>query len=410
MFATNLFLSALLLLTCAGDELDKAADLFAGPLEAVGGNFSWLESPLWSEAGQYLLFSDVKWADKNGVTCGMIYKYSDQEGFTEFLECSGLVGPGETPDNIADYVEGGSNGLFWGWNGDGDLLACQHGKHRIVRFNVQDVEDGKIDPSRVQVLVDSYNGTVLNSPNDLYLDEDNTLYFTDPAFGRQYKSAQDPLENAFATMPQELGVYKIVGDPAALPVEPERVLNFGRPDPWEAPNGVTVTSDGAIVVAITDFEDPHVLVFPPDGESIRLETEYRIEGENADFSALTDSLTYSPELNSIFVAGPGGVYIYNSAAPYDLLGLLRINDLNSNNVVGGGYLWITANQRLLRIPLAEDSVVEDPGESPMEENADPIEESADPAGRSGPTELKSSAPRLAVGLGFLVAMIGLAML
>ena len=52
------------------------------------------------------------------------------------------------------------------------------------------------------------------------------------------------------------------------------------------------------------------------------------------------------------MAGPGGVYIFSSVDDYELLGFLRIDDFLSNTFVGGGYLWITANQRLLRVPLA----------------------------------------------------------
>ena len=147
-------------------ELGDALILFSGPLEVVAESpdYHWLESPVWSEEGNFLLFSDVKWADEDGVACGMIWKWDETTGIlSEFIECSGLIGPGKAPDNIGDYVEGGSNGLYWGWNGTKDLIICQHGKSRIVRINIDDVDaNGEIDPSLVTVLVDSYNGTALN--------------------------------------------------------------------------------------------------------------------------------------------------------------------------------------------------------------------------------------------------------
>lgn len=94
--------------------------------------------------------------------------------------------------------------------------------------------------------------------------------------------------------------------------------------------------------------------------STRLETKYRIQGENADtLPALTDGSTYSPELGVLFVAGPGGVYMYDAEDTYNLLGFLRINDLVSNVDVGGGYLWITANQRVMRAPLVVSPVDKD---------------------------------------------------
>mmetsp|Transcript_10678 Transcript_10678/g.23633 ORF Transcript_10678/g.23633 Transcript_10678/m.23633 type:complete len:95 (-) Transcript_10678:112-396(-) len=48
--------------------------------------------------------------------------------------------------------------------------------------------------------------------------------------------------------------------------------------------------------------------------------------------------------------------MYDAKDDYNLMGFLRIDDLVSNVEIGGGYLWITANQRLLRAPLALSSL------------------------------------------------------
>ncbi len=106
---------------------------------------------MWSEVGHFLLWSDTKW-------CGMIWKWDETtQVLSKFIPCSGLIGPGEVPDGYVDFLEGGSNGLYWGWNGTKDLIICQHGKSKIVRINVDDVdENGGIDLSLVTVLVNSY--------------------------------------------------------------------------------------------------------------------------------------------------------------------------------------------------------------------------------------------------------------
>jgi len=325
---------------------------------ATNPEFKWLESPLWSESGKYVLFSDVKWEDEKNVTCGMIWKYSDADGLEKFLECSGLAGPGDEPDNISDYIEAGSNGLVWGWKGEGDLLMCQHGKSRIARLSISDVQNGQIDPNLVSVLTDEFNGTKLNTPNDMFL-HGNDLYFTDPPFGLQFFSAANPFDNAFKVMPNNIRVYMISGDPEKTsPVNPAQVLDFGRPDPRHAPNGVVIVNDD-IICPITDFNEPRVEVFSQDynrTEFTTLKTDYRIEGDNADFPPLNDGTTYSPDLNVLFVAGPGGIYMYdtNKNSSYKMLGFLRLDDLVSNVEVGGGYLWMTANQRFLRIPLVKN--------------------------------------------------------
>ena len=253
----------------SADELGDAAKFFTGPVEVVATHdeFQWIEGPLFSEVGNYLLFSDVKWLDANNHTCGMIWKYAvATNDLSKFIPCSGLIGPGDDPANLADLIEAGSNGLAWSLkNSDDDgsgnnvkvevadgeeLLICQHGKKRIVKININDVgADGSIDDEKVQIVVDSYNGQPLNSPNDMYIDKDaGMMYFTDPPFGLQLFSEADPIAGAFATVTQDaIGVYSIDLINGADQQEPTRVLEFsGAPrvdsedGPWSTPNGVAV--------------------------------------------------------------------------------------------------------------------------------------------------------------------------
>ena len=77
-----------------------------------------------------------------------------------------------------------------------------------------------------------------------------------------------------------------------------------------------------------------------------------INNNTQGFPDLNDGVTYSPGLDIFFGVGPGGIYIYNGTT-FELLGFLRVDDLVANNVLGGGYLWLAANQRILRIPLSE---------------------------------------------------------
>lgn len=353
--------SALALPPLNNTELGEASVLFSGNLEVIAEDprFKWLESPLWSEDGLFLLWSDVKWADEDGVTCGMIWKWEETtRTLSEFLKCSGLIGPGEVRDDISNLVEAGGNGLYWGWNGTKDLIICQHGKSRLVRINIDDVdENGEIDPSLVAVLVDSYNGIALNSPNDVTMHGED-LYFSDPPFGNQTSSG---LAGAFEYLSEDIGVYVIRGDPGPnCRVEPERIINFGKPGPDApaGPNGVALNKNGYLFVAITDFADPRFHVYKAiNGEEFNLDalvlkSNYTINNNTQGFPPLNDGVSYSPGLDTFFSAGPGGIYIYNGTN-FDLLGFLRLDDLVSNNVLGGGFLWMSANQRILRIKLSE---------------------------------------------------------
>lgn len=146
---------------------------------------------------------------------------------------------------------------------------------------------------------DSYNGVALNSPNDALLDfETETLYFTNLPFGHHLKSSGGAaVDNVFLNMTQDsIAIYIIAGDPdTSTPVEPSRVLDYvnGTANSWAATYGVALLSNGDLVSPITSFEDPRFEVFSAAEKSAngadvvynpsptrRLESEYRIEGEN----------------------------------------------------------------------------------------------------------------------------------
>ena len=75
---------------------------------------------------------------------------------------------------------GGSNGLMF--DKKGRLIACEHGGRRVSRTKV----DGSIE-----TIADKYDGKKLNSPNDLVLGPDGSVYFTDPRYGPRDNLEQD---------------------------------------------------------------------------------------------------------------------------------------------------------------------------------------------------------------------------
>ena len=76
---------------------------------------------------------------------------------------------------LSTFIEssGNANGLFF--DKKGNLLACQGGEGRIVSY----------DPKgKMTVLADKYNGKRFNQPNDLWVDPEGGVYFSDPIYGR----------------------------------------------------------------------------------------------------------------------------------------------------------------------------------------------------------------------------------
>ncbi|MFN7223899.1 MAG: SMP-30/gluconolactonase/LRE family protein [Paracoccaceae bacterium] len=111
----------------------------------------WAEGPVWFDDLQCLLFSDIpnqrilRWtaeATAGGVT-------------TTFRQPSHFSN-GQTRDR------------------QGRLITCEHGERRVIRTEV----DGSLT-----VLAETYRGKRLNSPNDVVVQSDGSIWFTDPTYG-----------------------------------------------------------------------------------------------------------------------------------------------------------------------------------------------------------------------------------
>lgn len=137
-------------------------------------------------AGTYL-FTEGPAADMNGnvyfsdINAGKIYKWSTDGSVTVFVE--GLNMP---------------NGLMFDRNGN--LVVCEGGNGRLI----------SIDPQgRVTVLVDSFDGLRFNEPNDLWIDAQGGIYFSDPAY--QSAVVQDG-EHVYYLWPDRTRITRVIND------------------------------------------------------------------------------------------------------------------------------------------------------------------------------------------------------
>ena len=151
------------------------------------------------------------------------------------------------------------------------------------------------------------------------------------------------------------------------------------------PNGIGINkNNGDLAIGITDFNNPRVAIYKnsvlrrnhDENENSIVEPKkilYMEKTYEGMPMALVDGLSFNNEHNKLFVNGPGGIYIYetnnspsssagnnngddNNDDEYKRLGFLRLDEMCSNNMSGGGWLWITCGgdrfMGLLRIPLA----------------------------------------------------------
>lgn len=261
-------------------------------VEKIAGDFQFTEGPYWRDAG-YLVFSDIP--------ANTIYRWAPDEEATVFLKPSGHSN-GITADN------------------QGRLLLAQH-DGRIARVS----EDGEIVP-----LAAEYNGRRLNSPNDLVVRSDGSIYFTDPPYG--VDEAERELDFS--------GVYRLHPDGELELLTKE----FGRP------NGICFSPDESKLY-VNDSRETLVRVFDVAEDGSISNGRTFAQPEDADAQGSTDGMKVDTAGN-LYTTGPGGVWIY--APDGTLLDRLSVPQPPTNLAFGGPNnttLYITARPDVYRVQV-----------------------------------------------------------
>ena len=162
-------------------------------VERIATGCRWNEGPVYFGDGSYLLWSDIP-----------------NDRILRWDEASGRISTYRKPSNFAN-----------GHTRDrqGRLVSCEHDTRRVTRTEY----DGKIT-----VLVDKFDGKPLNSPNDIVVKSDDSVWFTDPPFG-------------------------ILGNYEGHVATPELPTNVYRVD-----------KSGRVTVATGEVNRPNGLAFSPD--------------------------------------------------------------------------------------------------------------------------------------------------
>lgn len=180
------------------DPCFRSLVLPGAELEELYSGCRWAEGPVWFGDRGCLLWSDIpnqrmlRWIPDGGVS---VFRAP------------------------SDFANGNTR------DREGRLVTCEHGARRVTRTE----PDG-----RITVLADSYRGRRLNSPNDVVVRSDGSIWFTDPTYG-------------------------ILSDYEGYKAEPEQpTRNVYRLDP----------ATGELDVVVDDFVQPNGLAFSPDENSL----------------------------------------------------------------------------------------------------------------------------------------------
>jgi gluconolactonase len=270
-------------------------------VERLGTGFTFTEGPVWNHAGKYLLFSDMpgdvrrRWDAKDGVR------------------------EVQRPSNKG-------NGLTY--EVDGSLLICEHATSSVVRLGANGARE---------TVVSHYQGKELNSPNDIVVARDGSLYFSDPTYGRMPVFGVE--------RKQDLSFQ------AVWHVQPSGQELQPLAQDFEQPNGLCFSPDERLLY-VNDSSRAHIRVFRPgDGGVGGGAVFFDRIGSGAIEEGIPDGMKCDAEGN-VYVTGPGGIWVISPQA--ELLGRIEVPE-NVGNLNWGGDDWrtlfICASTSLYKVEL-----------------------------------------------------------
>lgn len=271
-------------------------------VEELYSGCRWAEGPVWFSDGDYLLWSDIpnrrllRWLPDGGVS---VFRAG------------------------VDYVNGNTR------DRQGRLVSCEHGGRRVIRTE----PDGT-----VTVIAQRYDGKRLNSPNDVVVKSDDSIWFTDPDYGilSDYEGYRAEREQAGCF------VYRV--DPATGAVDK-------MADGFAKPNGLAFSPDESILYVADSgiSHDPdgphHIRAFDvgADGMLSRPRVFFEVAESFPDgFRVDTEGNVWTSCADGVICIDPAG----------NALGKIHIPQRVSNLAFGGtrrNRLFITATKSLYAV-------------------------------------------------------------
>lgn len=238
----------------------------------------WSEGPVWFGDGRYFLWSDIP--------NNRILKWEEETGAVSVFR------------KPSDYANGNTR------DRQGRLVSCEHGGRRVTRTE----HDGTIS-----VVLDAWEGKRLNSPNDVVVKSDGSVWFTDPVFG-----ILGNYEGHLSEPEVGQNVYRVDGETGEATVVADDVLG---------PNGLCFSPDESILYVVESRGEPRrkILTYDvtADGRYITNKRTLIDAGPGTPDGMRCDidgNLWCgwgmgSPELDGVFVFAPDGTHIGRIALP-----------------------------------------------------------------------------------------------
>jgi sugar lactone lactonase YvrE len=262
-------------------------------VEQVASGFQFTEGPVWHPDG-YLLFSDIP--------ASTIYRWT----------------PGEAEATIYRRPSGHANGLTL--DAQGRLVACEH-ERRLSRTEA----DGT-----VVAIATHYQGGRLNSPNDVVIRADGSIYFTDPPYGLPGHSEGKELDWN--------GVYRLAPDGTLTLLDAS----------FERPNGLAFSPDEKLLYVDDSYKD-HIRAFDVQPDGTLTSGRVLVDLGDPGASGVPDGMKVDV-LGHVFCTGPGGIWVVSPDG--EKLGRIEVPEQPANLAWGDDdykTLYITARTGLYRV-------------------------------------------------------------
>ena len=258
-----------------------------GRVERLWTGSRWAEGPAWFGAGRYLVFSDIP--------NNRMMRYDD---------CDGHMSTFRQPSN-------NSNGNTT--DPQGRLVTCEHLTRRVTRTEF----DGTIT-----VLADRFKGKRFNSPNDVVVKSDGSVWFSDPSYGimTDYEGIKAPMEL------DRCDVYRIDGQTGDITIVA---------DDFMKPNGIAFSPDESMLY-IADTGLSHNPDGPKHIRGFKLNGDGKTLGASKVFAECTVGMFDGFRVDKqgrIWSSAGEGVHCYDPDG--DLIGKIKLPEICANVCFGG---------------------------------------------------------------------------
>jgi len=262
----------------------------------------WAEGPAWNGVGRFLVWSDIP----NNVQM----RWTEEDNrVTVFRNPSGY-----------------SNGNTFDF--EGRQISCEHGGRRVVRYEHNGTQT---------VLADRFDGKRLNSPNDVAVHPDGSVWFTDPTYGIRgnyegFKNEQETKEAVYRIDTRTRQVEKVTDDQSG-------------------PNGICFSPDYKKLYVADTGMGRDIRVYDVDGKSLRNGkrlTQLFMNGTSGGPSA-ADGIRADVDGNIWCGARPGVQVVAPDGTP---IGMIRLPETCANVCFGGSRrnrLFMAASESLYSV-------------------------------------------------------------